>query len=513
MKNSHILTAIMFTALSMGQCFASFDYNGVFASGRLENDVHSYYILLKENTDVTFLFRKAQGEAVSSIFVNSIKLTSDDSKCLKSDKAIEAYSVSETGIYEISVVTNLPVSEEIAYDLQVDEKPRGEANNAKERVSETPVTEAATEEKNTVENQTEEKNSEIASETTQTIVFPVESNSNQSSDELNNSNIASETVTEMNTVKNTETSVVEPKDVVASEVISENVSTENNKVNNFVLDYKSEFTLKESLDIYSYSDEVLKCWPQALCFDSQNNLYVLDSQLCRVVVFDSNFYRIRTFGTKGSMDSEFGLPASIAVNDDYVLVGDRQKHCIHAFTHEGQWKFAVKNSSANVLNIANPSSIVFRNNEIWVGDSMTQRILCFDKNFSFLGSFGSTKEAPIKDIVSIAYSKNSICILEESGALKKFSPMGAFEAAISTDFSFVVSLFADSNGNLWVCDQDKGCVRCFNMEDEILATIDGETLGDEQNRRIAPSAFAISPSGIVAIADIRSRQIKILEMK
>ncbi len=72
---------------------------------------------------------------------------------------------------------------------------------------------------------------------------------------------------------------------------------------------------------------------------------------------------------------------------------------------------------------------------------------------------------------------------------------------------------ADSNGNLWVCDQDKGCVRCFNMEDEVLATIDGETIGDDQNNRIAPSAFAISPSGIVAIADVRSRQVKILEIK
>ena len=512
MKNSHILTAIMFTALSIGQCFASFDYNGVFTSGRLENDVHSYYILLKENTDVTFLFRKAQGEAINSIFVNSIKLTSDDSKALKSDKAIESYSVSETGIYEISVVTNLPVSEEIAYELQVDEKSKEESNNTKSVVPGTVVAETTTEEKTKVENQTEEKISEVASTTTQTIIFPVEENVVKSSEELNNS-IASETVTEMNTVKSPESSGAEIKTDAASETVSENVPTENIKVNNFVLDYKSKFALKESLDIYSYSDEALKCWPQALCFDSDNNLYVLDSQLCRVIVFDSNLYRVRTFGTKGSMDSEFGLPTSIAVNDDYVLVGDRQKHCIHAFSHEGEWKFAVKNSSANVLNIANPSSIIFRSNEIWVGDSVTQRILCFDKNFSFLGSFGSTNEAPLKDIVSIAYSKNSIFVLEESGALKRFSPMGAFEAAISTDFSFVVNLFADSNGNLWVCDQDKGCVRCFNMEDEILATIDGETIGDGQNNRIAPSAFAISPSGIVAIADVRSRQVKILEIK
>ena len=115
MNKKLILSSIIGVFLSINNSYAAFEYNGTFASNRASNEVQSYYILLSENTNVTFSF-KSNGKESKEVFVTSIKLTSDESINLKSNSGINSYKVTTTGISEVSVSSNAALNKEITYE-------------------------------------------------------------------------------------------------------------------------------------------------------------------------------------------------------------------------------------------------------------------------------------------------------------------------------------------------------------------------------------------------------------
>ena len=56
MINKYFFTAFLFASLNAVACSAAFEYNGTFSANRKPGETQSYYILLNENTNVTFSF-------------------------------------------------------------------------------------------------------------------------------------------------------------------------------------------------------------------------------------------------------------------------------------------------------------------------------------------------------------------------------------------------------------------------------------------------------------------------
>ena len=59
MINKYFFTAFLFASLSAVSCLAAFEYNGTFSANRKSGEIQSYYILLNENTDVTFSIKSS----------------------------------------------------------------------------------------------------------------------------------------------------------------------------------------------------------------------------------------------------------------------------------------------------------------------------------------------------------------------------------------------------------------------------------------------------------------------
>jgi hypothetical protein len=77
----------------------------------------------------------------------------------------------------------------------------------------------------------------------------------------------------------------------------------------------------------------------SVAFDAQDNLYVLDRQSQRVVVFDARGRYVRTIGKRGEGPGEFTLPAAMAVGDDgSVIVADVGRTSLSHFDPTGNYR-------------------------------------------------------------------------------------------------------------------------------------------------------------------------------
>ena len=87
----------------------------------------------------------------------------------------------------------------------------------------------------------------------------------------------------------------------------------------------------------------------AIAFDSQGNLYVLDGQNARVVVLDPEGNHLRTFGGRGGGPGEFQVAGGMTVTaDDRVIVYDMGRSAYSILEPDGEYLSSV---STDMLSI------------------------------------------------------------------------------------------------------------------------------------------------------------------
>lgn len=557
MKTKFLITSLLLTIFNCNIAYSSFEYNGTFYSNRKANEVQSFYVLLNKNDNISFSF-KCNGKSSNEVIVKSIKLTSEDNIGIKSDSGVKTYKVPNSGIYEISVCSSTTIKKDIIYELTVDKIVEKKEENKEEKKEENKEKkeesiqkvinkeinkenlkgdfeevppESIDTEKNIETKKTIEVNNKVKddNETNEKKVNNIENTS------INNIKIDDKkTILEKDTniSKNNNNSqkspLIENKQNKQEEDVSivleeeslgpDTVAYVDNSDDNdsyFKLNYDGNLKLVKSLDAYKFIGDKNKCWPKSIIYDDNNNLWVLDAQLYKVTGFDNNSKEIISFGSKGSEKYNFGLPCSLALFKNYILVGDRQKRCVHIFDKKGNWQNSI-NSDPNVgLIIINPVSITIRNNEIWIADNGTNRVLCFNSNFSFLGSFGSSNESKINSITAITSDKDYIYLLEEEGSLKKFGTMGNLISEISTNLPYSSGLIVDLNDNLWITNIDSEEAICSTKDGKELFSVNKENIKDilKSKSSFSPTSIAINKKGQIAISDSSSKQILIFELR
>lgn len=547
MKIKTLFLIIFFQLLYPGTSFADFNYRGTFVANKKTNEAQSYYVLLKENKNVTFKIKKISGDECKELIVKSVKLTSDDSvyKNDETNLGITSFHVPSTGIYEVSVSCISPLNKSISYDLNVIDDLQISNNISKDDSENLSI--FIPEKDKKIKEITNQSNIEVydfvnesrvsigsAKITENTNVDNtnnVSSQSNKLEPKEENARIASETDFQrleeekldleatnqenLNQVlENNDFSELDP-DAPAIEDEDENNEELKKDVSTTPLIYSGKLKISKNIDIYKLVNEKNKSWPQAICFDSDDNIWALDGQLCKIICFDPNGSEKISFGSKGNEKDQFGMPISLAVFKNYILVGDRQKCLIQVFDKKGNWLNSIKSDPNVGLKLYNPIAICIRNNEVWIADERTNRILCFDETLSFLGSFGSTEEVKIESISSLATDGDFLYVLQEDGELKKFGSMGNFISSISTHTNFSTDLFIDRNKNFWVTDIELGRAICYSKDGEILYSINRNSINEiiSNISRFSPSSISINSNSKIAITDTYSKQILILEIQ
>ncbi|MBI4650673.1 hypothetical protein HY745_05190 [Candidatus Desantisbacteria bacterium] len=129
--------------------------------------------------------------------------------------------------------------------------------------------------------------------------------------------------------------------------------------------------------------------PFDIAIDRNKNIYIADSKNDRIQIINGSFKK--KIGSSGSRDGEFSLPTAIALSNDEQLIYilDTNNCRVQIFDKKGNFvsKFGRPGSKQGEFN--HPEGIsVDIDGKIFISDTLNNRIQIFDKNGKFLGMFG-----------------------------------------------------------------------------------------------------------------------------
>ncbi|MEW5802555.1 MAG: MopE-related protein [bacterium] len=153
---------------------------------------------------------------------------------------------------------------------------------------------------------------------------------------------------------------------------------------------------------------------------------------------------------------------------------------------------------------------------VYVADSYNDRIQKFDRNGTFLatwGSFGS-EHGQFNYPSGIAVDGNGNVYVTDIGnnRIQKFDPDGTFlatwESWGSGDGQFLhpSAIAVDGNGNVYVVYEENHCIQKFDRDGTFLTRWGNEGSGDGQF--LHPSGIAVDGSGNVYVADTGNNRIQ-----
>ncbi len=265
------------------------------------------------------------------------------------------------------------------------------------------------------------------------------------------------------------------------------------------------FLLEKSFSSVQNESDQLTAWPHDIIWGESGGIWVLDSQLRKVVQYTRQGGVVTSFGEKGGHTGAFGLPIAMALKNDKLYIADTMKRSIQVFALDGSPQGLIQGDAAIGGLLEQPSGISFRKNEMWLVDRSQAKILCFNDQGAFLGSFASTAAAPIISPVGIRADSDSLFILESNGLVKKFSPMGSFDATFQSGCNESTGFDLDPWGGIWVCDTSKFQVHRFARNGSILTTIKAPP----GPKPWLPTAVSVRKDGRVAITDAQNKMVHI----
>jgi sugar lactone lactonase YvrE len=158
--------------------------------------------------------------------------------------------------------------------------------------------------------------------------------------------------------------------------------------------------------------------PAGLAIDTRNRLlYVTDIQLDQVLVYDADTLKLlRKIGTTGhkhelTTPGDFSKPAGVAVdNEGNVYVADTMNNRIEIFDADGQFVSTFGKAGDGPGYLARPKGVaVDGDGHIWVADGQQDRVHVFNKEGQLLISLGGHGLLPgqFQGLVSITIDKRN----------------------------------------------------------------------------------------------------------
>ena len=158
--------------------------------------------------------------------------------------------------------------------------------------------------------------------------------------------------------------------------------------------------------------------PGGLAIDTQNRLlYVADIELDQILVYDADSLKlVRKIGTAGrkhelTTPGDFSKPAGVAVDaEGNLYVADTMNNRIEIFDADGQFISTFGKNGDGPGYFSRPKGVAIDGDgHIWVADGMQDRVQVFDKTGQLLISFGGHGLLPgqFQGLVAIAIDKRN----------------------------------------------------------------------------------------------------------
>ncbi len=207
--------------------------------------------------------------------------------------------------------------------------------------------------------------------------------------------------------------------------------------------------------------------PVYVIMDNSGNIYVSDTKLGRVAVFDSDFRFSHFIGSKEDFEAPVGMAFDEAEERLYVV--DTRQHVVKIFDRSGQYLGEFGGLGDERGEFHYPLTIAIRGGTIYVVDSFHFAVQAFDLDGNYLFSFGPTK-------------------------------VGMGTMARPRDIAI------DSDNNIYITDAVRNNVQIYSAEGQLLLTVGEAGVYPGQFR--LPAGIHNTKEGEIYIADSVNQRIQ-----
>ena len=217
---------------------------------------------------------------------------------------------------------------------------------------------------------------------------------------------------------------------------------------------------------------------QDIGFDTEKNLYVVDSSNSKIHKFNSNGNLLLSWGAFGSGAGQLNNPSGIFINSDTIHVIDKGNSRIVTFDKNGNFQKSWGNSGIESQSLKNPEDLAIDSLGIsYVSDSGWNKILKFDQEGKYVGDVKSLLTSAAKFSATnsiVSYDDNLFILVSKDNRILHFLTNGAFIKSFGTTgeengkLLSPTSLAIDSSGNLYVADSGNHRIQVFDSNGKFL---------------------------------------------
>lgn len=210
--------------------------------------------------------------------------------------------------------------------------------------------------------------------------------------------------------------------------------------------------------------------PIGIAVDKDGEIYLSDSMLKRVLVFNREGKYLREIGSS----QLFLRPAGISIDKNRIYVVDTHGHKVLVFSKkDGKLLLSFGNNGAGKGEFNFPTNIfIGRDGLIYITDSMNFRVQIFGMDGNFISAFGKLGDG-------------------------------------SGDFSKPKGIAVDSEGHIYVADAHFDNVQIFNKDGKLLLGF-GNT-GRGFGEMILPAGMFIDEKDMIYVADSYNNRVQIFQ--
>jgi DNA-binding beta-propeller fold protein YncE len=214
--------------------------------------------------------------------------------------------------------------------------------------------------------------------------------------------------------------------------------------------------------------------PQCITVDSQDQIYVTDSESGKIFVFEPGGKFKRTLGSLRGGEGFFKRPTGIAVDSSAqrIYVSDTLRDKVFVLDMDGNVVTTLGDSGRNDVHFKDPTELLLHGGTLAVVDAMNFRVQVFDGGGALQYSVGTLGQEP--------------------GQL--FRPKG---------------IGFDSENHLYVVDALSGMIQVFNREGQLLYQFGERGTGVWQFQ--LPSGLFIDRKDRIYVVDSFNRRIQIFQ--
>jgi DNA-binding beta-propeller fold protein YncE len=240
--------------------------------------------------------------------------------------------------------------------------------------------------------------------------------------------------------------------------------------------------------------------PYGLAVDSKNKLYIADGQVGAVFIFDTETKDLEMI--KNGVHASFGLIVGLAIDDDdRLFVSDSGLHHVLVFSPQHKQQASISEGMFDPGGIA----LDRENRFLYVADTALDQVLVYDADkFTLLRRIGrGGKNHILTDPGDFAKPTN--VAVDEDGNLYVSDTLNNRIEIFDADGNFIRTFgkagdgpdhFArpkgiaiDADGHIWVADSVQDRIQCFNSEGKLLMYIGTHGMLPGQFRALAGLAI------------------------